>query len=126
MRDINNITGAVVDSAVRIHSALGPGLLESVYENILARDLRRSGLHVERQKSFSFEFDGMRFENAFRPDLVVEGAVIAEVKSLPTMSPVFEKQLFTYLKLLDFRIGLLLNFGAPLLKHGIRRIANRA
>lgn len=123
--ELNVITGRIVDAAVRIHSTLGPGLLESVYENILARDLVRSGLEVVRQKSVSFEYEGMRFENAFRPDLVIGGAIIVEVKSLPAFCAVHERQLLTYLRLLDCRVGLLLNFGTPLMKDGIRRVVNR-
>jgi iron complex transport system substrate-binding protein len=124
MRDINDITGKIVNAAVRIHAALGPGLLESVYETILVRDLNRAGLSVVRQESGSFEFEGMRFENAFRPDLVVENAVVVEVKAVP-YNQVHERQLLTYLKLLDFRVGLLLNFATPLMKDGIKRIVNR-
>ncbi|HSJ15354.1 MAG TPA: GxxExxY protein [Longimicrobiales bacterium] len=91
-KDVNIITGRVVDLAVRMHSALGPGLLESVYETILVRGLCRSGLEVVRQKSVSFEYDGMRFENAFRPDIVIEQTVIVEVKSVP-YNPLHERQL---------------------------------
>lgn len=123
--DLNAITGQVVDTAFRIHTKLGPGLLESVYETILARDLLRRGFRVERQKSFSFEFEGLRFENAFRVDLVVDDSVVIEVKSVPKLAAVHEKQLSTYLRLLDHRVGLLINFGAPLIKDGIKRIVNR-
>ena len=122
--DLNSVTGAVVDAAFRIHSELGPGLLESVYETILARDLARRGLHVERQKPISFDFEGLYFENAFRVDLLVEGRVVVEVKSATRFAEAHTKQLLTYLRLIDCPVGLLLNFGAPLLKHGIKRIAN--
>lgn len=122
---MNLVTGQIIDSAVRIHMSLGPGLLESVYEAILARDLARRGYFVERQKPVSFDFDGMWFENAFRADLIIERAVVVEIKSAVALTPVDEKQLLTYLRLLDYRVGLVLNFGAPLLKDGIRRIANR-
>ncbi len=124
MNNINEITGVIVDRAFRIHSKLGPGLLESVYETILSRDLSRAGLEVERQKPISFDFEGLWFENAYRADLVVENAVIVEVKSVPALASVHEKQLLTYVRLLDYRVGLLLNFGAPLLKHGIKRVVN--
>lgn len=123
--ELNLITGRIVDAAVRIHSTLGPGLVESVYEKILARDLVRNGLHVERQKWQSFEFEGLLFEDAFRPDLVVQNAVVVEVKSVSSIPAAHEKQLLTYLRLLDLRVGLLLNFGAPLMKDGIRRLVNR-
>lgn len=122
--ELNAITGAVIDAGVRIHTRLGPGLLESVYEIILARDLARRGYRVERQKPVSFEFDGLPFENAFRVDLIVQHAVIVEVKSVAVLPAVCEKQVLTYLRLLDLRVGLLLNFAVPLLKQGIRRIVN--
>ena len=124
MTELNRITGQVVDSALRIHSAIGPGLMETIYERVLARDLARKGYVVERQKPISFDFEGLWFENACRVDLVIEGAVVVEVKSVLTLPPVCHKQVLTYLRLLDLRVGLLLNFGAPLLKDGIHRIAN--
>lgn len=125
MIELNDITGHVVNAAVRIHSKLGPGLMESVYETILARDLSNQGFGVERQKWISFDFEGLWFDDACRADIIVDRAVIVEVKSVATILPRHEKQLLTYLRLLDYRVGLLLNFGAPLLKDGIRRIANR-
>jgi iron complex transport system substrate-binding protein len=123
--ELNEITGRVVDAAVRIHTCLGPGLMESVYEVVLARDLERAGLRVERQKAVSFEFEGLRFDDAFRVDLIVESSVVIEIKSVTDLVAIHEKKLLTYLRLLDYRVGLLLNFGAPLMKHGIKRIANR-
>ena len=125
MRELNEISGTIVDAAVRIHKALGPGLLESVYVAVLARDLARGGCFIERQKPVSFDFEGMWFEDAFRVDLVVDHAVLVEVKSVLHLAPVHGKQLLTYLRLLDHRLGLLLNFGAPVMKDGIIRIANR-
>lgn len=122
--ELNAITGATIDAAVGIHSRLGPGLLESVYEAILARDLARRGYRVERQKPVSFEFEGLEFDNAFRADLIVQDAVIVEVKSVAVLPPVFHKQVLTYRRLMDLRVGLLLNFGVPLLKQGIHRIVN--
>lgn len=124
MEELNRITGIIVDAAFRIHSKLGPGMLESVYERILARDLVRSSLRVQRQKWISFEFEGLSFENAFRVDLVVQDSIVVEIKSVATLHPVHKKQLLTYLRLLDHRVGLLLNFGAPLMKDGITRIIN--
>lgn len=121
---LNVVTGRIIGAAVRIHSRLGPGLMESVYERILARNLARSGLVVERQKPVSFDFDGMWFEDAYRVDLLVERSVVVEVKAAVQLAPVHERQLLTYLKLLDCRLGLLLNFGAPRLKDGIVRVAN--
>jgi iron complex transport system substrate-binding protein len=125
MDELNLITGHAIAAAVRIHSKLGPGLLEKVYERILARDLVRAGLHVERQKSVSFDFEGLWFENAFRVDLLIERAVIVELKSQPAITTANQKQLLTYLKLLDCRVGLILNFGAELLKDGIKRVVYR-
>lgn len=121
---LNRITGQVVDRSVRIHQALGPGLLESVYARILARDMARHGYRVERQKPVSFEFDGLWFEHALRVDLVIERAVVVEVKSVESIAAVHRKQLMTYLRLLNCRVGLLVNFGAPVLKDGITRIVN--
>ena len=113
MHDINIITGTIIDSAMRIHSALGPGLFESVYEVALEKDLVRQRLKVERQKSMGFEFDGMRFEKAFVLDLIVEDLVVVEIKSVERLTFVFEKQLQTYLRLSDCPVGLLFNFTVP-------------
>ena len=99
--DLNAITGQVVDSALRIHAKLGPGLLESVYETILARDLARKGFSVERQKPISFDFEGLWFEDAFRADLVIERSVVVEVKSVTALVAAHQKQLLTYLRLLE-------------------------
>ncbi len=120
----NQIAREVVDAAVRIHSKLGPGLLESVYEVVLAHELERRGLRVERQVPIPIEFDGLRFEEGLRADILVEGRVILELKSVEQLAKVHPKQLFTYLKLADKRLGLLLNFGSDLMREGIKRIAN--
>jgi iron complex transport system substrate-binding protein len=122
--EIDDVTGAIVDSAYKIHVGLGPGLLESVYEAVLAKSLERSGLKVERQKAITFNYDGMVFEEGFRVDLLVENAVIVELKSVEKLAPVHSKQVLTYLRLMDLRVGLLINFGAPTLKEGLKRIAN--
>jgi GxxExxY protein len=124
MNELNGITGVIVGAALRIHTKLGSGLMESIYETVLARDLARLGLMVERQKAMSFDFEGLWFENAFRLDLLVEGSVIVELKSQPLITAAHEKQLLTYLRLLDLRVGLLLNFGAPMMKEGIKRVVN--
>ena len=124
MRPINEISGEIVDAAFHIHSKLGPGLLESVYEVILARELEKRGLKVERQKVVPIVFEGVRFTEGFCADLVVEDAVIVELKSVEQLAPVHHKQLLTYLRLLDYRLGLLINFGAPVIKDGIKRIVN--
>ena len=123
-RDIEDITHAVIGAGIRIHQKLGPGLLESVYEVILGRDLARLGYRVERQKPISFEFEGIRLVDAFRPDLIIDAVLVVEVKAVQTMHPVFYRQLLTYLKILNLRLGLLMNFGMPTMREGIHRIAN--
>lgn len=123
--EINEITGSIVDAAVKIHTALGPGLLESVYETVLARELEKRGLKVERQKTVSFEYDGIRFDEGLRVDLLVEDLVVVELKSVERFSPVHAKQVLTYLRLLHLPVGLLINFGCPTLKEGLKRIANQ-
>jgi len=123
-RDLDEITGAIVDCSVKLHQALGPGLLESVYEAVLARDLVRRGFGVERQKVLRFTYDGMEFDEGLRLDLLVEGRVIVELKSVEKLAPVHKKQLLTYLRLADQPVGLLINFGAGTLKEGLHRIVN--
>ena len=125
MSDLNRISGTIVDAAFHIHSALGPGLLESVYEAVLARELEKRGLQVERQKPVPIVFDGLRFDEGFRADLIVENGVVVELKSVEEIARVHSKQLLTYLRLLDCRLGLLIIFGAPVIKDGIRRIVTR-
>lgn len=124
MMEIDDITGHIVDTAYRLHTGLGPGLLESVYEAILARDLERQGLKVERQRIVTFEYEGMRFEEGLRLDLLVEDRVIIEMKSVEKLAPVHPKQLLTYLRLMNLPVGLLINFGAATLKEGIQRVVN--
>ena len=124
MRELDDITGAIVDSSLRIHRDLGPGLLESVYEAVLARALERRGFRVERQVSVRFEYDGMLFEEGLRMDLVVDDRVIVEVKSVELLARAHPKQLLMYLKLTNRQVGLLINFGAPTLREGLRRLVN--
>jgi iron complex transport system substrate-binding protein len=121
---LDEITGAIVDTAYKLHVALGPGLLESVYEMILARHLARQEFRVERQRAISFEYDGLRFDDAFRVDLLVDECVVVEIKSVEQTSPVHAKQLLTYLRLMRQPVGLLINFGAPTLKDGLHRVVN--
>ena len=120
----NQIGTIIVDEAVRIYKALGPGLLEIVYEAVLFRRQEKRGLVVERQKPVSIEFEGEHFDEGFRADLIVNGSVIIELKSVEKVSPVHKKQLLTYLRLTDLKVGYLLNFGDVLMKDGIRRIIN--
>jgi iron complex transport system substrate-binding protein len=103
---------------------LGPGLLETVYEVVLAKLLKEQGLKVERQKSIPIRYAGCSFEEGFRADLVVEGLVLVELKSVESLSPVHSKQVLTYLRLLDLPLGLLINFGAASFKEGCKRIVN--
>ncbi len=123
-KSLDDITGLIVDTAFKLDIGLGPGLLESVYEMVLSRDLQRRGLLVERQKSISFDYDGLRFDDAFRIDLLVESQVIVEIKSVERPAPVHGKQVLTYLRLMNLPVGLLINFGAPTLKQGLQRIVN--
>ena len=121
----NETAEIVVDTAYHIHRRLGPGLLESVYEVILAYALSSRGLNAERQVPVPIVFDGMKFDEGFKADLIVEDKVIVELKSVEKIAPVHKKQLLTYLRLADKRLGLLINFGASLIKDGIFRVANR-
>jgi GxxExxY protein len=122
--ELDDITGAIVDSAIRIHRNVGPGLLESLYEALLACELRRRGLHVERQRLIRVSYDGIAIEDAFRADLLVEQCVIVEIKSVERAVPVHTKQLLTYLRLTNLRVGMLVNFGAERMKDGIERVVN--
>jgi GxxExxY protein len=123
-KELNVLSGQVIDAAYFIHSRLGPGLLESVYEVLLAKELEKRGLKVARQVPVPIEFDGVRFDEGFRADIILEDRLVIEVKFVENFAAVHGKQVLTYLKLLNFRLGLLLNFGAPIIKAGIKRIAN--
>ncbi|HLE55574.1 MAG TPA: GxxExxY protein [Rhodothermia bacterium] len=120
----NEIGTIVVDCAVRLHKELGPGLLETVYEVLLAHRLRERGLTVERQASVPIQHDGIRLDAGFKADLIIEQKVIVELKSVESLNRAHQKQVLTYLKLADKRLGFLLNFGRPVMKTGIRRIVN--
>jgi GxxExxY protein len=124
MHSLDEITGATIDAAIKLHKNLGPGLLESVYEAILAATLQRQGFTVERQKPIDFEYEGLRFQEGFRVDLLINAQVIVELKSVETLAPVHGKQVLTYLRLMRLPVGLLINFGGPTLKDGLRRIVN--
>lgn len=123
--DINTITHDIIGEAIKIHSTLGAGLLESVYETILAARLKAMGYKVECQKDISFTYEGLLFENAFRLDLLVDDSVIVELKSVEKNNPVHWKQLKTYLALTGKQLGLLINFGQETLLKGVKRIANK-
>ena len=121
----NEIATQVVDAAFKIHTTLGPGLLESVYEAVLAAELTKRGLGVVREQAIPVDYEGVRLEVGYRADLIVEGQLIIEVKSVEALAPVHKKQLLTYLRLADKRLGLLLNFDTELIKNGIVRVVNR-
>ena len=120
----NEIGKVVVDCAVRLHIELGPGLLESVYEVLLAHLLCEAGLRVERQVPIPIEFRGIRFDEGFRADIIVENKVILELKSVEHVNNAHKKQVLTYLKLTGYKLGYLLNFGQELMKDGIARVLN--
>ena len=124
MTDVDAISADVVHEAIRIHRELGPGLLESVYEVVLAGALTRKGYKVERQKPVDISYDGMTFEAAFRIDILVEGSLVLELKSFEKLSGAHAKQVLTYIRLLKQPLGLLLNFSGATMKEGIRRLVN--
>lgn len=121
----NEISGQVVDAAYRVHSTLGPGLLESVYQGALAYELERRELEVLRQHPIPVVYEGIHMGEGFRADLIVERKVILELKSIEQVAPVHKMQLLTYLRLSGLHLGLLLNFNVPLIKDGIHRVVNR-
>lgn len=125
MPELDDITGAIIDSSIQIHKELGPGLLESVYLLVLARVLERRGFQVERQRPVSFEYDGLIFDEGFRVDLLVNNLVVVELKSVERLAPVHGKQLLTYLRLMKLPVGLLINFGGATLKEGLQRVVNQ-
>lgn len=121
---INRITSVIIECAIRVHRGLGPGLLESAYLACLCLELTKAGLSIEAQKNLPLVYLGVRIDCVYRADLVVEGMVIVEVKSLESLAPVHGRQLLTYLRVADCPAGLLLNFGARTMKEGIKRILN--
>jgi GxxExxY protein len=120
----NSIATIIVDAAFKVHTTLGPGLLESVYVAVLAYEIEKRGLTVARQVPVVIQYDSLVFEEGFRADLIVDDRVIIEVKSTEVSHPVHKKQLLTYLRLAGKRLGLLINFGAPLIKDGLTRVVN--
>jgi GxxExxY protein len=124
-RSENDLVTVVLDVSFMIHRRWGPGLLEKVYEALLVHHLQKRGYHVEQQKAIPFVEDGIELEIGFRVDLIVENKLLVEIKSVEHLHPVFFKTVLTYLKVTDLRLGLLVNFGEPYLKDGIKRIANK-
>ncbi len=124
MKNIDDISRDVIGAAMQVHRDLGPGLLESVYETVLAAKLARMGYGVDRQKPIDIRYDGMDFPAAFRVDLMIEERLILEIKSVEQISRAHVKQLLTYLRLTNQPVGLLLNFACETMKEGIRRVVN--
>ncbi|MES2327681.1 MAG: GxxExxY protein [Pseudomonadota bacterium] len=124
MADLEELARISVDCGFKIHSDLGPGLLESVYEAVLATALLRRGLAVERQTPIPIEYEGVRLTEGFRADLVVGGSLIIEVKSIERLGPIHGKQLLTYLRLTKQPLGLLMNFGGATFREGVKRVVN--
>ena len=120
----NEIAKVIVDAAIKVHTDLGPGLLETVYQAVLAHELRKRGLAVEREVPVPIVYDGLKYDEGFRADLIVEGLVVAELKSLEALLPVHGKQVLTQLRLGGWKLGLLINFGQVQLKQNIKRIVN--
>ena len=120
----NEISRLIVDAAFQVHINLGPGLLESVYEEVMCFELEARGLRVIRQQGLPVIYKGIKMELGFRADLIVEDKVIIEIKSIETIAPVHQKQLLTYLKITNLKLGLLINFNENLIKDGIQRIVN--
>lgn len=124
MKHENEIAKLVLDAAFKIHTRLGPGLLESVYEAVLAHELTKMGVRADRQMAIPIRYESVVFDEGYRADLLVEGSVIVELKSLEKMAPVHAKQVLTQLRLSGHRLGLLINFGELHLKDGVKRLAN--
>jgi len=120
----NELSKVIVNTAYQIHTQLGPGLLESVYEEIMYFELKKQGFQVERQKAIPVMWNGLKMEIGFRADLIVENKVIIELKSVESLAPVHSKQLLTYLKLTDLKLGLLINYNENLIKDAVHRIVN--
>ena len=123
-KDINDLTGEVIGAAIEVHKALGPGLLESAYEECLCHELKLRGIQFERQVDLPIEYKGTKLDCAYRMDIVAEDQLIVELKSCESLQPIHQAQLLTYLKLTGHKVGLLINFNVPILRQGIKRLAN--
>jgi GxxExxY protein len=124
MSELEKMAALAIECAFTIHRDLGPGLLESCYEVLLAASVARAGLAVERQKVVDIEYRGISVREAFRADLLIDGRLIVEVKAIDRLAPIHSRQVLTYLKLLDLPLGLLMNFGAATFHQGLKRVAN--
>jgi GxxExxY protein len=119
--ELNRITEQIIGAAIEVHRVLGPGLLESAYEECLCHELRLRSVPFERQRPLPVEYKGIKLECGYRPDLLIADAVVVEIKAIESIEPIHEAQLLTYLKLGGWKLGLLINFNVPVLKDGIRR-----
>lgn len=124
MTDIEDLARRTIDCGFHIHRKLGPGLLESVYEAVLAASLERDGLRVERQRPIAIQFDGLSIADGFRADLVIENRLVVEVKSVERTAAIHAKQLLTYIRLMEQPLGLLMNFGCETFREGLKRVVN--
>jgi GxxExxY protein len=122
---VNELSQAIIGAAIEVHRTLGPGLLESVYEECLAREFALRQIPFERQKTLPIEYKGVKLDSGYRLDFLVAGMVVVEVKAIDQLLPLFEAQLLTYLKLGGWKLGLLINFHVTLLKNGVKRVVNR-
>ncbi|MBW2120035.1 MAG: GxxExxY protein [Deltaproteobacteria bacterium] len=122
-KDINNLTGKVIGAAIEVHKALGPGLLESAYEECLCHEFKLRSFPFERQKELPIEYKGVKLDCGYRLDIVLWSKIILELKSCNELQPIHEAQLLTYLKLTGLKVGLLINFNVPVLKDGIKRLS---
>ena len=122
--ELNNISGLIVDAAFKVHNFLGPGLLESSYEACLKHELKKRKVNIQSQVSFPIDYDGLKIDAGYRIDLLVEEAIIVELKSVEKILPIHEAQLLTYLKLSNLKVGLLINFNVLRIKDGIKRLVN--
>ena len=123
-KDINDLTREVIGAAIEVHKALGPGLLESVYEECLCHEFKLRGIKFKRQVELPIEYKGAKLNCGYRMDIVANDQLIVELKSCEALHPIYEAQLLTYLKLTSRKVGLLINFNVPVLKEGIKRLAN--
>jgi GxxExxY protein len=121
---VNELTGRIIEGAIKVHKALGPGLLESAYLACLLFELRRSGLEVQHQRKVPVNYDDVQIDCGYKLDLVVQDLVVVELKSVEQLAPIHTAQILTYLKLTGYPVGLLINFNVPLLKYGIKRLLN--
>jgi GxxExxY protein len=122
--NVDELAAIAVDCGFKVHSGLGPGLLESAYEAVLSHSLARRGLKVERQKPIPIRYDGIMLDEGFRADLLVEDILLIELKSVERLAPIHGKQLLTYLRLMNLSVGLIMKFGAYTFREGVKRIAN--